>query len=192
MYSASVALADERAMGEAITRGRDSGVTAEMFYEIVLQSYLFLGFPRMLNAAETLDRVFPATHNGMKLAQIDSTESAEWFDRGVKLCREVYADKYESLMDRVAAMAPEVFRWMIIEGYGKVLSRPVVDIVSRELSIVAFLMMENREKQLQSHIMGALNVGAPVSLIRTVVEDIGSSSGKGYETSMNVLTRLGK
>lgn len=192
MYSAAVALADEEAMTEVISLGREKGLSAEMFYEIVLQSYLFLGFPRMLTAAETLAEVFPSAHNGFELEQVSSSESKEWFERGVELCQKVYAEKYGSLMQRVGAMAPEVFRWMIIEGYGKVLSRPVLDIISRELSIIAFLMMENREKQLRSHIMGAINVGAPVSLVRTVIDDIGASSGDGYRTSRDVLSKLGE
>ena len=97
----------------------------------------FLGFPRMLGAAENLDRVFPVERNGGGLRQISSAESNEWFENGLSLCKRVYGEKYDSLFGKVAAMAPEVFRWMIIEGYGKVLSRPSLDIVSRELSIVA-------------------------------------------------------
>lgn len=191
MYSAAVALADEDAMSRVIRMGRDFGLVSELFYEIVLQSYLFLGFPRMLTAAETLHDVYPARRDGFKLEAVSLEESRHWFDDGVKLCQKVYGEKYDSLADRVAGMAPEVFRWMIIEGYGKVLSRPAVDIVSRELSIIAFLMMEDRGKQLRSHIKGALNVGASLSLVRTVVEDIGRASGQGYMTSLEILSKLG-
>jgi 4-carboxymuconolactone decarboxylase len=88
-------------------------------------------------------------------------------------------------------MAPEVFRWMIIEGYGKVLSRPALDIVSREVSIVAFLMMEDRCKQLRSHIIGALNIGAPMEMILLVVDDIGAAAGSGYKSSKAIISRAG-
>ena len=88
-------------------------------------------------------------------------------------------------------MAPEIFRWMIVEGYGKVLSRPEVDIVDRELSIVAFLMVENHKRQLHSHIRGAINAGSSLTLLRTVIEDIGTVTRDGYQSSLRILARLG-
>ena len=190
MYSAAVALADDDAMTRAIGVGQQYGLLHEKFYEIVLQSYLFLGFPRMLNAAENLDRTMPVEYNREGLRQISPSESSQWYENGLSLCRKVYGEKYDSLFGKVAAMAPEVFRWMIIEGYGKVLSRPSLDIVSRELSIIAFLMMENRKKQLHSHIMGALNVGASTELVNSVIEDIGTAAGDGLESSRLIIDRL--
>lgn len=191
MYSAAVTLGDENIMTGAIVTGKRHGLKANDFYEVVLQSYLFLGFPRMLTAAENLSRVFPVNHDGSNHDRISPEESLRWFEAGTELCRRVYADKYDGLMNRVAKIAPEVFRWMIIEGYGKVLSRPALDIVSREMSIIAFLMMEDRVKQLHSHIKGAFNVGATVELVRAVVDDIGSAAGSGFESSRNILSKLG-
>ncbi|UCE25817.1 MAG: carboxymuconolactone decarboxylase family protein [Candidatus Zixiibacteriota bacterium] len=192
MYSAAIALADDLAMTRAVEVGRRLSLTANVLYEVVLQSYLFLGFPRMLTAAENLSRTFPVESNEFELKAISPAESRQWFDRGLELCRKVYADKYEVLMNRVAAMAPDVFRWMIIEGYGKVLSRPSLDIISRELSIIAFLMMENRVKQLHSHMTGALNVGASRELIHSVVDDIGSAAGDGYDSARDILEQWGR
>lgn len=191
MYSAAVALCDDEILAGAIAAGSRFGLKDDDFYEIVLQSYLFLGFPRMLSAAENLSRVYPGKHDGLLTERISPEESRSWFEDGTKLCRKVYADKYDVLMNKVAMIGPEIFRWMIIEGYGKVLSRPALDIVSREMSIIAFLMMEDRAKQLQSHIMGALNVGASVELIKLVVGDIGPAAGRGFESSRNILSRLG-
>ncbi len=190
MYSAAVALADDNVLAHSIRVGQEYGLTPQMFYEVVLQSYLFLGFPRMLSAADNLSRVFPVNHNGFKLEPIGPAEARQWFDNGVELCQRVYADKYQGLMEKVGTMAPEVFRWMIIEGYGKVLSRPVLNIISRELSIIAFLIMENRKKQLQSHIKGALNVGASPATVRFVIDDIGRAAGAGYESALEVLTTM--
>ncbi|UCD64151.1 MAG: hypothetical protein JSW34_01575 [Candidatus Zixiibacteriota bacterium] len=187
LYSAAVTLADGELMTGCIRLGERHGVTREMLYEIVLQSYLFLGFPRMLNAAENLADVHPYQYRETELKPVERRESQEWFDDGMTLCRKVYGQKYDSLIQRVSSLAPEVSRWMIIEGYGKVLSRPGLDIVSRELSIVAFLIMENREKQLHSHMMGAVNVGTPTELIASLVGDIGESAGDGFKTARRLL-----
>lgn len=191
MYSAAVALADDRLMTDCLRTGERFAVTREMFYEVILQSYLFLGFPRMLSAAENLDRVLPFRANGNPPERVSDEESVKWYEDGLNLCRRVYGDKYDSLMQRVSAMAPEILRWMIVEGYGKVLSRPVLDIVRREVSIIAFLIMENRVKQLHSHMRGALNVGAPGKLILSAVNDIGRSAGEGYESAVAVMKKLG-
>ncbi len=190
VYSAAIALADDRVMARAIEIGRRYGLNRTSFYEIVLQSYLFLGFPRMLIAAETLNRILPEdkVYDGCK--PISPGESQQWFDNGMDLYKRVYGRNNQLLMDRVSAMAPEVFRWMIIEGYGKVLSRPAVSVIARELSIIAFLMMENREKQLHSHIRGALNVGASPDLVRLVIEDIGLAAGDGFDSALRIISQL--
>ncbi len=79
---------------------------------------------------------------------------------------------------------------MILEGYGKVLSRENLPLITRELSIVAFLTMENRVRQLHSHILGALNVGASEALVKSVVDDLGSSAGDGYNSALQILDKV--
>lgn len=190
LYSAAVTVADEELLSLTIECGTKHGVTREQFYEIVLQSYLFLGFPRMLIAADTLNTALPSEPCQSMLGAVTPEESNDWFDRGQALYRKVYGDAWELLRRRVEAMAPEVFRWMVFEGYGKVLSRSGLDMCDRELSIIAFLMMENRPKQLHSHIRGALNVGVPRELVLTVMNDIGAAAGSGYSTALAILEEV--
>ena len=191
LYSAAIALADDSLMSTAIRAGLRRGVSGTQFYEIVLQSYLFLGFPRMLIAADCLNRVIPDFDPPRPPLAVSAEEAREWIDRGVGLCKEVYDKNYELLKARVEGMAPEIFRWMVFEGYGKVLSRPDLGIVDREMAIVACLIMENRPSQLYSHMRGALNVGADPGLLAEVVMDIGESAGDGYLNAHNILERLG-
>ena len=54
----------------------------------------------------------------------------------------------------------DVERWMVEEGYGKVLGRPGLSVRDRELCIVAQLVVLDVPRQLYSHLRGALNVGA--------------------------------
>jgi len=79
---------------------------------------------------------------------------------------------------------------MIIEGYGKVLSRKGLGILEREVSIVAMLMVENHPKQLYSHILGTINAGGSISLLKCIIDDIGESAGDGYKTAIQLLKRL--
>jgi alkylhydroperoxidase/carboxymuconolactone decarboxylase family protein YurZ len=50
---------------------------------------------------------------------------------------------------------------MIEEGYGRVLSRPGLGALERELVAVAVLAACGWERQLVSHLLGAARVGAP-------------------------------
>ncbi len=190
LYAASIVLADAEPMSRAVEAARRYEVARAKLYEVVLQSYLFLGFPRMLIAAEHLYKVWPGERGFAEPEPISAHEAAEWFAKGGALYRRVYGDKDQVLKQKVMGMAPEVFRWMLIEGYGKVLSRPELDVTDRELCIVAQLTMENREKQLHSHIRGAINVGVPRPLVKTVVEDIGDAAGIGYKTARRLLEQI--
>jgi 4-carboxymuconolactone decarboxylase len=190
-FSVPVAWADDSLMRSAVEVAQTAGVSRAALYEIVLQSYLFLGFPRMLIAAESLEAAWPTRGEARPLEPISDGEAQEWFERGELLCRRVYDSTYEMLRDSVLSKSPEIFRWMIFEGYGKVLSRPGLPVVDRELSIVAFLMAENRPRQLHSHIKGALNVGASEDLVRRVVLELESIVPDGYRAAMEIFDRLG-
>ena len=191
LYSAAIACKDEPSLSAVIELGNSYHVTRDWYYEIILQSYLFLGFPRMLQAAAHLDSVFPQEKTSDAFKPVSASETAEWYERGVQLCQKVYRNNYERLKTRVESFAPEIFRWMIFEGYGKVLSRYGLEIKTRELAIVSCLTIENMEPQLLSHIKGALHVGVSNSMVVQVIEDIGSSAGDGYITAKNILRKLG-
>jgi len=189
-YSAAIALADRPALSAMVRLGRDHSLGHCEFYEIVLQSYLFLGFPRMLVAAEHLAECLEEPARSSLTAPISRDEAQDWFEDGMTLCRRVYGGGFESLKRHVEAIAPDVFRWMIIEGYGKVLSRPGVSTIDRELAVVACLIVENRPRQLDSHLHGALNVGAGRELLGTIVEDLKDTAPDGYRTAVSLLAGL--
>jgi 4-carboxymuconolactone decarboxylase len=52
---------------------------------------------------------------------------------------------------------------MVVEGYGKVLGRPGLELRVRELCIAALLAVLDAPVQLRSHLRGALNSGAGVA-----------------------------
>lgn len=189
-YSAALAIAEEELMTLAIGRGREFGVTRDQFYEVILQSYLFLGFPRMLLAAENLNQIMPGHTTGTNTAVRVEEEYARWYEDGERLCQRIYGDAFEPLKTKVQPMAPEIFNWMILEGYGKVLSRPGLDIEIRELSIVAFLIAENRPKQLWSHMKGAINVGVAMEHLQAVVTDLGEAIGDGFHSATTIIERM--
>ena len=60
-------------------------------------------------------------------------------ERGTELCKKIYGANFDKLISSSAAISPELSEWMILEGYGKVLSRGYVDSSIRELAIVSSL-----------------------------------------------------
>jgi 4-carboxymuconolactone decarboxylase len=127
--------------------------------EIILQSYLFAGFPRALNAARAWravsERPAPEVDSESLIANLDM-----WRDVGERTCAIVYGDSYERLRKNVRDLHPALDDWMIVDGYGKVLSRPGVDLRTRELCIVAACAVSGQQRQLHSHLHGAMNAGA--------------------------------
>jgi alkylhydroperoxidase/carboxymuconolactone decarboxylase family protein YurZ len=140
--------------------------------ETILQSHLLIGFPRMIEAAVVYNEIFGNTmrHRNQPDSSID--DYAAYFGKGEKLCRKIYGKNFDRLKNRINAIAPEIFEWIIIEAYGKVLSRPGLKTIERELTMMAILIVENQKRQLISHIMGSLNAGSDFSLIRKINKDI--------------------
>jgi 4-carboxymuconolactone decarboxylase len=145
----------------------------EWIEEVILQSYLFAGFPRTLNAAREWRRVSgrtaPLNDDGERLDRAD-----EWRRQGEETCAIVYGPFYERLRVNIRALHPALDAWMIVEGYGKVLSRPGLDLARRELCIVAACAASRQERQLHSHLHGALHAGASESAITDTLGAVAS------------------
>ncbi|HEV2641929.1 MAG TPA: hypothetical protein VGT98_04455, partial [Candidatus Elarobacter sp.] len=118
--------------------------------EVLLQSYLFAGFPRTINAMAAWREVagVPAVAAD---SPVQGADAANWEARGEEACRMVYGPKYDALRARVRHLHPELDTWMVTHGYGKVLSRPAMSLVRRELCIVAACAAAEQAPQLRSH-----------------------------------------
>lgn len=143
----------------------------EWIEEVILQSYLFAGFPRTLNAAREWRRVSgreaPVSDEGERLDR-----AVEWRKQGEVTCAVVYGPFYERLRRNIRALHPALDAWMIVEGYGKVLSRPGLDLARRELCIVAACAASSQDRQLHSHLHGALHAGASEGAITDTLSAI--------------------
>jgi 4-carboxymuconolactone decarboxylase len=137
--------------------------------EIILQSYLFAGFPRSLNAARAW-RSASGRPAPVQDSEAPVNDLAFWRKRGEETCRVVYGDSYERLRENIRALHPALDEWMIVDGYGKVLSRPGVDLRTRELCVVAACAVSGQQRQLHSHLHGAMNAGASAAELGAVLD----------------------
>ena len=146
-------------------------VPARWMEEMILQSYLFAGFPRALNAAREWRRISdtdaPDADEGERFEN-----AAEWRERGEATCATVYGRFYEPLRRNIRELHPALDAWMIVEGYGKVLGRPGLDLKRRELCIVAACAAAAQHRQLHSHLHGARHAGATPAEVRDAIEAV--------------------
>lgn len=151
--TAALAAREPAGVEEALERAAGLADGGEV-EEALLQSYLFLGYPAALNAMAVWRRV-----SGRE-AGAPADDAHLWARRGHRVCQEVYGGQYAELRQNIRALHPDMERWMVEEGYGKVLGRPGLPLTHRELCIVALLAVLDTPRQLHSHLRGALQVGA--------------------------------
>lgn len=158
--------------------------------EVLLQSYLFAGFPRALNAMREWRRASgiaaPSSDEGERLDVAD-----EWQARGEQTCATVYGRFYDRLRHNIRELHPALDAWMIVEGYGKVLSRAALDLGRRELCIVAACAASRQDRQLHSHLHGARHAGVPDAAIEDALQQIGDVLGpEGLSQALHLWGRV--
>lgn len=166
--SAAIGRGDREAVAAALAQA--SGVAPhDEIEEVLLQSHLFAGYPAMLQAIGAWRQIRPD-------APAEAPEDpASWEARGERVCATIYAGQYERLRENVRRMHPVLDRWMIADGYGRVLGRPGLPLPVRELCIVALLCAQDVPEQLYAHLRGALNAGATEGDVEEVVSLAGES-----------------
>ena len=137
--------------------------------EVILQTYLFAGFPRALNAAREWRRL---SGRSVPAAAADEGELIDFTARGEGTCATVYGAFYDRLRVNIRGLHPALDQWMITEGYGKVLGRPFLDLARRELCVVAACAIARQDRQLHSHLHGAVNAGAAVWVVSAALQVI--------------------
>lgn len=183
--SAALATRDEALTYSALRRAADESSRAEV-EEIILQSHLFVGFPTALRAIALWRAMV-----GAAPAAAEGEGDALWRERGARVCETVYGSAYARLRERVAGLHPDLDRWMVEGGYGRVLGRPGLDLATRELCIVALLVVWDAPEQLHSHLRGALHAGATLDDTERAVELASAFAAPGATaTARELLDRV--
>jgi 4-carboxymuconolactone decarboxylase len=182
--AAAIAAGDESDVRAALAAA--SVAPARWVDELVLQSYLFSGFPRALNAAREWRRIAPvgtADDDGAG----DPSRAGEWLARGEATCAAVYGEMYEKLRRNVFDLHPALDAIMVMDGYGKVLGRPGLDLPRRELCVVAACAATGQDRQLHSHLHGALNVGVSPGALAAALDALAGTLGVDRARSARLL-----
>ena len=168
--AAAVAVAPIETVRAVMTAALET-VSARHVDEVLLQSYLFAGFPRTLNALVAWRDVSGVAAPASDDAS-DISHAPEWTTLGEATCRAVYGPTYDALRRHVARLHPAIDAWMLADGYGKVLSRSGLPLVVRERCIVAVCAAADQRPQLGSHLRGARRAGASLAQLDSTLDAI--------------------
>lgn len=166
--SASVAQCANQRTRFFIEKAIDEKIPILQTKEIILQSYLFCGFPAAIEGLIVFNRILHDRH--LKDENFtDPRDPQKIMQDGLDLCRLVYGKNYAKLLTNMAHLSSDISQWMITEGYGKVLSRGILNVRERELAVIAALAVQRRERQLISHIRGAYHAGVSKEEIGSIL-----------------------
>jgi len=148
-----------------------SNVKPSEIYEVLLQGYLFCGYPTAIESFFVFNEVIENKFNNhFKLPKKNVIWDYDRFKkRGLKTAKKIYGSNLDLVLGNIQKLSADLASSMVVEGYGRVISRKGLDILTRELAIVASLTVTGMSRQLYSHIRGAVNVGASPAQIKAAI-----------------------
>ena len=140
----------------AIRRDAPANEPDRAWRETVLQTHLFCGFPRLVQAYGVFD-----AEGGLGDPEPDEYAlEGDTRARGAALFDEIYSTAADKMRSRLNEFRPDFSTWIQEHAYGRVLSRPGLEPALRELLSVCVLAALDQPAQFESHARGALRLGA--------------------------------
>ncbi len=149
------------------------GVTPIEIRECVYQCAPFIGFPKVLNAVETINSVFKDRGIKLPLENEGSVTEDKRFEKGKEIQYPSYGDGMKNNMKDLPGGFNEIIPRMLTETcFGDFYTRGGIDIKTRELIIFCSLAtLGGTERQMTSHAIGNLKVGnSKETLISAMVQ----------------------
>ena len=165
-------------LNNIIQESKRKKISYRKLYEVLLQNYLFAGYPNSMLFLKILRKNFSL---GV-LNKNDDMNLYHFKKIGEKNCKKVYGDKYYRLIKNVKEFSPDLAKWIVLEGYGKVLGRKALSLKQRELCIISALCALKYEDQLFSQINGAIRNGVSYTDVK---KNILNLKQVGMKTEMN-------
>jgi len=166
-----------------LKKAHECNIPHEEIYEAILQIHLFAGYPASIEGLNALYSIYGPIDKSREEFNLELFEH-----RGTQLCKEIYTSVFDKMMSKMTNISPDLARWMILDGYGKTLARPSLDITYRELINLVILALGQWKNQFISHLRGSLNIGISMEEIldsMNILREEGTMSS--YEFACNVI-----
>lgn len=168
---------DMEGLRAAIGEGFDNGLTASQIKESLSHLYAYTGFPRSLNALNTLQAVMQErelkglhTPEGVEASPVPADFNA--LARGTEIQTAVSGKPFNY------TFAPATDYYLKAHLFGDIFQRDNLSYSERELVTVSALSaLKGAEPQLISHIRGAMNMGLGEAEIKSIPLNLASRAG---------------
>lgn len=137
------------------------GVKPIEIREVVYQLAPLIGYPKVLNAMDTINSVFRSRGIKLPLENKGTVRENERFEKGKALQYPLYGDRMKEALKDLPGGLGEVIPQMLTEScFGDFYTREGLDIKTRELMIFcALATLGGTERQMASHAAGNLKAG---------------------------------
>ena len=155
------------ALKQAIIDGFNAGITVNEFKEILVQAYAYCGFPRSLNALNTLMQTVEERGNKDKEGILSTNKlNGDSLKYGTENQTKLVGHEVKG---KLFDFAPAIDEYLKAHLFGDIFSRNNIDWQTRELATIAMLAsLDGVESQLNSHI----NIGKYNGLNDKQIEEI--------------------
>jgi alkylhydroperoxidase/carboxymuconolactone decarboxylase family protein YurZ len=175
------ALRELRRFAPALT-SRDKILLRELFIHLSL----LLGFPAMLDGLEQLASL------GMLPANTGTTSTTGrgLNRRGRRILTKIYGTQTRKLLSGLRSLNADLPTMIIEQVYGAVFTRRGMSLAERELVNITVLVIQGFDRQLYSHLRGALRVGISGSRLRRVLQLLNSRFNVDVRRAQDLLSGL--
>jgi 4-carboxymuconolactone decarboxylase len=137
------------------------GVTPTQIRESIYQLAPFIGYPKVLNAVNVINKVFLSRNITLPLAPQGTVKETERLEKGKEIQFPLYGDGMRQNMKDLPGVFGEFIPDMLTKTlFGDYYTRSGLELKTRELLIFAALTsMGDTERQLRSHALGNFKVG---------------------------------
>lgn len=165
------------------------GVTPIEIREAMYQLAPFIGFPKSLNAINTMNEVFQKKGIKLPLEDTTTTKDNERYEKGFEIQNPIYGDEIkQSLKNLPNNVGDDVSRFLTEVCFGDFYTRGGLDIKTRELLTIAILTATGDKETLKAHIKGNIKVGNNKETIAAVI--VQSMPYTGFPNAIMALKTL--
>lgn len=175
--AAGIAKGGEDLLRTRFQAARGAGIPDRWIEELLLQSFLNVGYPLALAAFGVWRALVPVVADAGG-EPLDHGRHADWRKRGEAAAGEVYGRTYQKLLANLRALHPAVEPLVVTDAYGKILARPGMDAKWRELGTLAAIVVLDAPRQVHAHLRGALNLGWTREQVDAVLAILEPDMGK--------------
>jgi 4-carboxymuconolactone decarboxylase len=171
-----------------VERGLQKDLIPERFVrELFLHLSLLLGFPSMLDGLSRLRDVSDRTVTGRATRR---EQEGDVVRRGNKTLRRIYGKATDRLLANLATLHEIVPSVIVRDAYGRIISRPGMSLREREIVNVVVLSIQKLDRQLYSHLRGALRVGVQPRALKECITLGTRAVRSSQDTALNLLSSL--